>query len=309
MADAIYVKILSFANFGFAESHALSFALLVYASSWFKLHYPAAFLAGLLRNQPMGFYSPQSLVQRRAPARRRRTPPGPASAPRRMADLELLDEAAEPAATGPDACLPAALRAHRVGAGHAPDPTPTHRRDGRYAVRLGLDSVRGIGLEVAERIVAARGEAPFTDVTDLSRRAGLDAPPSWRRWPRPGAFDALRASTGARRSGWPAAPSGPSTWPASTPVTCTRRRCPAMSEIELTLADLWATGISPERHPVEHLRDELRRAGVRSVAELRHAEAGRRVHVARARHPPPAAGHRRWASPSSTSRTRPACST
>ena len=62
LADSIYVKILSFANFGFAESHALSFALLVYASSWFKLHYPAAFLAGLLRNQPMGFYSPQSLV-------------------------------------------------------------------------------------------------------------------------------------------------------------------------------------------------------------------------------------------------------
>src|SRR5213083_1044449 len=58
----IYVQILSFANFGFAESHALSFALLVYASSWFKLHYPAAFLAGLLRAQPMGFYSPQSLV-------------------------------------------------------------------------------------------------------------------------------------------------------------------------------------------------------------------------------------------------------
>ena len=62
-ADRIYTQILSFANFGFAESHSLSFALLVYASSWFKLHYPAAFLAGLLRAQPMGFYSPQSLVQ------------------------------------------------------------------------------------------------------------------------------------------------------------------------------------------------------------------------------------------------------
>ncbi|MFC6343920.1 DNA polymerase III subunit alpha, partial [Nocardioides hankookensis] len=61
-ADAIYLKILSFANFGFAESHALSFAKLVYASSWCKLHYPGAFLAALLRNQPMGFYSPQSLV-------------------------------------------------------------------------------------------------------------------------------------------------------------------------------------------------------------------------------------------------------
>ena len=61
-ADDIYGRIQAFANFGFAESHAISFALLVYASSWLKLHYPGAFLAGLLRAQPMGFYSPQSLV-------------------------------------------------------------------------------------------------------------------------------------------------------------------------------------------------------------------------------------------------------
>ena len=62
LADDIYRRIQAFANFGFAESHAISFALLVYASSWLKLHYPGAFLAGLLRAQPMGFYSPQSLV-------------------------------------------------------------------------------------------------------------------------------------------------------------------------------------------------------------------------------------------------------
>ena len=55
-------KIQAFANFGFAESHSISFALLVYASAWMRLHYPAAFLAALLRAQPMGFYSPQSLV-------------------------------------------------------------------------------------------------------------------------------------------------------------------------------------------------------------------------------------------------------
>ena len=57
-ADHLYAQIQAFSNFGFAESHSLSFALLVYASSWIKLHYPAAFLAGLLRAQPMGFYSP-----------------------------------------------------------------------------------------------------------------------------------------------------------------------------------------------------------------------------------------------------------
>jgi error-prone DNA polymerase len=62
VADRIYEKLEAFANFGFPESHSLSFAALVYYSSWFKLHHPAAFCAALLRAQPMGFYSPQSLV-------------------------------------------------------------------------------------------------------------------------------------------------------------------------------------------------------------------------------------------------------
>ncbi|MFC6235963.1 DNA polymerase III subunit alpha, partial [Leucobacter soli] len=62
-ADLMYEQIEAFANFGFAESHSISFALLVYVSSWFKLHYPAAFLVGLLRSQPMGFYSPRTLVE------------------------------------------------------------------------------------------------------------------------------------------------------------------------------------------------------------------------------------------------------
>src|SRR5690606_11862821 len=62
VADNIYSRIQAFANFGFAESHSLSFAVLVYASSWIKLHYPAAFLAALLRAQPMGSYSPATLL-------------------------------------------------------------------------------------------------------------------------------------------------------------------------------------------------------------------------------------------------------
>ena len=170
-ADSIYVKILSFANFGFAESHALSFALLVYASSWFKLHYPAAFLAGLLRNQPMGFYSPQSLV---GDARRH-------GVEVRRPDVERSGATGRPRGRLPgrtswrsgleECCRPRFTRVEWVPG--TPDPTLTHRRDERLAVRLGLDGVRGIGTEVAERIVAAREEAPFADVTDLSRRAGL----------------------------------------------------------------------------------------------------------------------------------------
>ncbi|NPC44078.1 error-prone DNA polymerase [Nocardioides sp. zg-1230] len=277
LADSIYVKILSFANFGFAESHALSFALLVYASSWFKLHYPAAFLAGLLRNQPMGFYSPQSLVH---DARRHdvdvRRPDVTLSAA--QAELEPLlpgNGSDAVVATGLDECCrPRFTRVEWVPG--TPDPVPTHRRDGALAVRLGLDSVRGIGLDVARRIVAAREEAAFTGITDLSRRASLTSA-QLEALATAGAFDAWGLD---RRSAlWTAgfaeaAEHLPGTTPAPAAPTL-----PGMSEPEITLADLWATGVSPERHPVEHLRDELRRAGVRSVAELADAESGRRVHV------------------------------
>jgi error-prone DNA polymerase len=274
-ADAIYVKILSFANFGFAESHALSFALLVYASSWFKLHYPAAFLAGLLRNQPMGFYSPQSLV---GDARRHgvtvHRPDLRSSGSR--AGLELLPEAGAPGPTGLDGCLEPHFERTEWSA-DSPDPTPTHRRDGRHAVRLGLDSVRGIGVDVAEQFVAVRDQAPFTSVTDLSRRAGLTTA-QLEALATAGAFDSFGLDR--RRALWAAGAAertdhlaGSTPAPAPPPL-------PAMSDVELTLADLWATRISPEKHPVEHLRDQLTRAGIKSVGELWHAEPGRRVHVA-----------------------------
>jgi len=275
VADAIYVKILSFANFGFAESHSLSFALLVYASSWFKLHYPAAFLAGLLRNQPMGFYSPQSLT---ADARRHgvvvRRPDLTCS--QAQADLELLDARSRPEATGPDECRTPHFTRTEWRA-DTPDPTLTHRRDGHHAVRLGLDSVRGIGLDVAQRIVVARAEAPFADVTDLSRRARLTTA-QLEALATAGAFDGMGLAR--REALWLAgAAESPDqlagTTPAPPPPTL-----PGMSEVELTLADLWATRISPERHPVEHLRAELSRAGIASVADLQRAEANRRVHVA-----------------------------
>ncbi|MCW2833116.1 MAG: polymerase subunit alpha [Nocardioides sp.] len=273
LADSIYVKILSFANFGFAESHALSFALLVYASSWFKLHYPAAFLAGLLRNQPMGFYSPQSLVgdARRHGVDVRRPDVTRSSA---QAELEAVDFGPV-AATGLDGCCqPRFVRTDWVPG--TPDPVPAHRRDGALAVRLGLDSVRGIGLDVAKRIVAARDEAPFTGVTDLSRRAGLTST-QLESLATAGAFEAWGMDR--REALWAAGfAESADHLPGTTPAP-DAPALPGMSEPEITLADLWATGVSPERHPLEHLRDELRRAGVRSVADLATTESGRRVHV------------------------------
>ena len=118
------------------------FAYLVYASSWIKLHYPAAFCAALLNAQPMGFYSPHTLVQ---DARRHgvevRTP-----------DLDALGARAR--------CWSRARTSHNG-----------------VAVRLGLSSVRGIGQDLAEALVAERdAHGPFADLADLSRRTGLTRP-------------------------------------------------------------------------------------------------------------------------------------
>ena len=150
LADDIYTRIQAFANFGFAESHAISFALLVYASSWLKLHYPGAFLAGLLRAQPMGFYSPQSLV---ADARRH----GVRGAAARHRPVRGATPTSKPGSssgrsgpTGLDSCWQREQPPVRPFRRTAPDRTLEHRRDGNFAVRLGLTEVQGIGAELAE---------------------------------------------------------------------------------------------------------------------------------------------------------------
>jgi len=126
VADEIYEKLTAFAHFGFPESHSISFAYLVYASSWLKLHYPAAFCAALLNAQPMGFYSPQSLV---ADARRH-------GVEVRRPDIN------ESAAKATLQCT----------------------ESGERAVRLGLMSVRGIGEPLAERIADARPYESMADL-------------------------------------------------------------------------------------------------------------------------------------------------
>jgi error-prone DNA polymerase len=270
-ADAIYLQILSFANFGFAESHALSFAKLVYASSWCKLHYPGAFLAALLRAQPMGFYSPQSLVH---DARRHGVevlrPDLLLS--RATADLELVGA---PGPTGLDACLRDGERTEWVPG--TPDPTPEHRRDTSYAVRLGLDSVRGISAEAAARIVAAREERPFADQADLSRRAGLDAR-QLEALATSGAFDGTGLSR--RQALWNAGWTESEEHLEGIRVAGPAPTLPDMDDVEITMADMWATGITPGGHPFEHLRERLRAAGIKSVADAFAGEPNRRVHVA-----------------------------
>ncbi len=277
LADDIYQRVQAFANFGFAESHAISFGLLVYASSWLKLHYPGAFLAGLLRAQPMGFYSPQSLV---ADARRHgvevRRPDIVRSGVH--ADLETLSpELVEEGPTGMPSCLDFEQPPVGPFVRNAPDPTPEHRRDGHFTVRLGLTSVQGISSELAATIVAERERSPFTGMNDVVRRAGLTVPQT-EALATAGAFDAFGLSR--RQALWNAgyADSG-STLP-GTAIDATPPALPGMSAVELTLADIWATTISPGEHPMQHLRPVLDEQDIVPIARLGEAYADRRVRVA-----------------------------
>ena len=134
-AEGIFKQIHGFSEYGFPESHAASFALLVYASCWIKRHHPAEFLGALLNSQPMGFYSPSQLVQ---DARRH-------GVEVRAADVMVSDV---------DCTL--------EGLPHPP------------SVRLGLRMISGLKWESAERIAAARMECLFGNAEDLARRAGLE---------------------------------------------------------------------------------------------------------------------------------------
>ena len=287
LADDIYLRIQAFANFGFAESHAISFALLVYASSWLKLHYPGAFLAGLLRAQPMGFYSPQSLV---ADARRHGV-----TILRPDIELSGVDADLEPSDDGPSTGsahdgtgsghgstgMPGCLRRNQPPTPpfvrSAPDKTLEHRRDGNFAVRLGLTEVQGIGRELAERIVAERRQQRFTSMNDVVRRTGLTVPQT-EALATAGAFDCFGLSR--RQALWNAGyTDNDQTLPGSA-IDAAPPTLPGMSEVDLTLADLWATRISPDEHPIAYLRSMLNDQDIVAIGDLGPAYADRRVRVA-----------------------------
>src|SRR6516225_8876103 len=150
VADDIVHKIEGFADFGFPESHSVSFAFLVYASSWIKLHYPAEFACGLLNAQPMGFYSPHTIV-------RDATRHG----------VEVLGPCVERSRKD---CT---LEPRTTAAGPVGHPGPGwHADPSIHALRVGLRYVRGLSDALLDRIDDARAEQPFTDLADFTRRTG-----------------------------------------------------------------------------------------------------------------------------------------
>ena len=236
-ADAIYDKLVAFANYGFPESHSVSFAYLVYASAWIKYHYPAAFLAALLNAQPMGFWSPQSLV---ADARRH--------------GVTVLR--ADVNASAAKATLP-------------PDDP------GHNTVRLGIEYVRTIGEDLAQRIAEGR---PYASMEDVVRRCGLTQP-QVEALATAGAFDCFDVE---RREALWAAGAVVQSKPGRLAGIVTGEKAPAlpgMSDIEEAAADLWATGITPGGSPVEFVRPRLDELGALPAAALATADAGSRVLV------------------------------
>ncbi|UDY36994.1 error-prone DNA polymerase [Dermatobacter hominis] len=278
-AVAVWEKLAAFANYGFPESHSVSFAYLVYASSWLKYHHPAAFCAALLNAQPMGFYSPQSLTQDAVHhGVEVRTPDLNASA----ADATLEPPASfpEPGANTPGS----GNRAGGDGGGarERDDGDPATWGRGGPAVRLGISSVRGIGDDLAAEIAEGR---PYADVGDLARRVRLSTA-QMEAMATAGAFGCFDGSDGRpldrRRAIWTAgaaARAGADRLPGVV-VGMEAPRLPGMDEWEESVADLWSTGVSPGGHPTRFLRERLDGEGVLPATALRDERDGTIVRVA-----------------------------
>ncbi|MEE2631823.1 MAG: OB-fold nucleic acid binding domain-containing protein, partial [Actinomycetota bacterium] len=255
VAGQVWQKLAAFADYGFPESHAVSFAHLVYASSWLKFHHPAAFCAGLLNAQPMGFYSPHTLVQ---DARRHGVEVRTPDLNRSAADATL--EPVEPWSSGTG----------------VPGPSGGGRGHGGPAIRMGIGSVRGIGGDLAAAIAAGR---PYTSIEDLQRRVDPGRP-VMEALATAGAFAGFDVD---RREALWAAGALAATGPDRLPGVVTGIQAPPLPPMdvrEVARADLWATGVSPEGHPTRFIRHRLAAEGVTTAVDLRSVRDGARVRVA-----------------------------
>ncbi len=237
---AIYRQILGFGEYGFPESHAASFALLVYVSAWIKRFEPAAFLVALLNSQPMGFYAPSQLIQ---------------DARRHGVEVRAIDAA----------CSDWECTLER---GDAAEPV----------ARLGLCLVKGLSRAGAQRLVAARTAAAFASVDDLALRAALNGG-DLRSLAAAAALDSLaghRRQAYWRVAGLETRPDllRAAGFQENLPELA------APSEGENLIADYASTGLSLGRHPLALLRPQLAQQRYLSAAQLCALPAeksGRRV--------------------------------
>lgn len=242
-AEQIFRQIEGFGEYGFPESHSASFALLTYVSSWLKCHRPAAFIAGLINSQPMGFYQPAQLLEQ---AKRQGVKVLPV-------DVTISER---------DCML-------------EPDLEPGRKQP--HAIRLGMRLIKGLNEEDARRIVAARAQRAFESVSDVAQRARLSNRTA-RALAQAGAF---RSLAGNRNTAfWRAL--GVERLPGmlmDAAAKETSLELPAPSEWEEIIRDYRQMGLSTTRHPLAFLRSKLQKLGISSRRELGGMRNLRKVRV------------------------------
>ncbi|MDE2432647.1 MAG: error-prone DNA polymerase [Burkholderiales bacterium] len=240
-AEQIFNQMKGFGSYGFPESHAASFALLVYDSAWIKCHYPAVFLASLLNSQPLGFYSPSQLAQ---DAKRHGVEVRPADVSYSDHDctLEIIEQP---------------RRAHQ---------------DAQFAVRLGLRLIAGLSRAAIQRIERARLHGPFLSTEDVALRAQLEQGDMRAL----AAGDALMSLAGHRRQQvWDS--SALHRAPRllrQAPVNETPLSLPAAPEGEEIVFDYASLGLTLRRHPLALLRPQLNEQRLMTAQQLRTRPTG-----------------------------------
>ncbi|NND43704.1 MAG: error-prone DNA polymerase [Xanthomonadales bacterium] len=241
-AEQIFNQIRGFGEYGFPESHAASFALLVYISCWMKCHHPAAFTCALLNSQPMGFYQPAQLVQ---DARRHGVK-----------------------------VLPVDVRYSDWDCGLVAD------RGDRPAIRLGLRMVKGLGKAAGLRIEQARTQAPFRDNQELADRAGLDRR-ALAALAEAAALRGISGHRHRARwqAASVEKPSGDLLQGVSRQTLADARavRIRPPTAVQEMRADYAATGLTLGRHPLAFIRPQLRQRRVRPAEELNRLPHGTRA--------------------------------
>ena len=301
--DKIVLSITSFALYGFPESHAASFALIAYASAYLKCHYLPAFTAAILNNQPMGFYNPATLVKD-AQRHGLKVKPIDIATSNWKCTLERItlsfDRHSERSEERSSIARLSSDESLFIDTQEVSESESSASRG--FAVRLGLNFVKGLRAEIASEIIRERATRPFASIDDLKFRLPAIQKSELTALAEIGALNAISGQRGHRRSAlWQveraARPAGPlleskhhHKIPEPTPSPCHPERSegsafapsplPPMTPEERLLADFRGTGLTVGLHPMAHHRATLRRQGVRSAIELRALSDGTPVRIA-----------------------------
>jgi len=283
-ADSVFNQLRGFGDYGFPESHAASFALLVYVSAWLKHHYPAAFTAALLNSQPMGFYAPSQLVRN---AREHGVEVRPIDVNHSDWDctLEAFSGRACPTFFN-DGVPPGATGVPPVkSAGQARPLNGVVKNVGQArpanALRLGFRMLDGLRRDHADRIVAARRDGPFRSMDDFARRTRLSRA-ALGHLSRAGVFESL--SLDRREALWHALDQDDKPLPlfsdSHSDPEAAPSALPRLTDAQQVLADYRTQGLSLRAHPMQFLRDGLTADGVLRAEQLATWRKGARVRVA-----------------------------